>query len=186
MHINCSGLCEEKGIDLNDFKNEVDSAYEQFKLDFIESYLTFNGMPIRVRKYPIDEISHRYETFNHITSKDYYHIQCNSSDYDNRLPDIRRLERIKWVRLLIEHPRCIPSSDCDCRGTFTWYEPYKNTYRVNILHYDERYKVVLEKRHNKDYYLLITAYYFDNEVVRDKKYKKDKKDKKNPYVPNSL
>ena len=40
-----------------------------------------------------------------------------------------------------------------------WSQPYKNTVRIKILLYEEKYLVILEKR--KDYYLLITAYYVD-------------------------
>lgn len=174
MTINCNWLPKENSLDLNEFENEIDKAYKEITQDFITSVPTFDGLPIRVRRYPEDELKHRYSAFNHITTRDYNHINGqNSSSYDNREPDIRRIERITWVRKLIEHPNCKPQEICNCKGTFTWFVDYKGKKRVNILHYTEMFMVVLEKK--KDCYMLITSFLFDNKVLRDKAFKEYKK-----------
>ena len=174
MTINCKWLPKENTLDLNEFEKEIDKAYEEFEHDFIKSFPIFDGLPVRVRRYPEDELKHRYSAFNHITTRDYNHINGkNSSNYDNREPDIRRIERITWVRKLIEHPNCRPQEICNCKGTFAWFVDYKGKKRANILHYTEMFMVVLEKR--KDFYLLVTSFLLNNKVVRDQKYKEYKK-----------
>lgn len=174
MNIYCSWLPEESQINLNNLPSEIDLAYNVFCNDFISSTPTFNGFPVRVRRYPEDKQKNRYFSFNHITTKDYSRINNkNSSEYTKREPDIRRIERIAWVRKIIEHPVCSPKLDCNCEGIKTWYEEYKGTYRVNIMLESENFMIVLEKE-NKDaeFYLLITAFYFNNDYEKNKRIKK--------------
>ena len=186
MKINCKWLPEENEIDINNIEEEVEEAYKIFKEDFIESDILLNGFKVAVRRYPEDDIKGRYYSFNHITTKDYDKKQGNSNEYEDRYPDIRRLERIAWIKKLIEHPNCVPTEECNCKGNLLWYEEYKNTYRVNIMLYDEDFFVVLEKHPNKPIYLLITAFYFENEIEKNKRYKKYKKDSENPYIPEDI
>jgi len=104
----------------------------------------------------------------------FYHVTCQ--DYNNdgdRVPDLRRCERIRWVRKFIENYQCNKETCTICSGVKVWDEPYKNTFRTHILLEEEKYMVVIEKRHN--YCLLITAYYFDREHTLEKKLKKYEK-----------
>lgn len=181
MVINCNWLPSERNIDLNNLPEETKKAYKIFCNDFVSSTPYFNGMPVKFRKYPIDEKTKRFYAFDHITTRDYEHLQGNSTDLTDRNPDIRRIERISWVRKIIEHPNCKPSEFCNCKGVLTWYEEYKKTYRVNLLLYDEYFMVVLEKRKNSDNYTLITAFYLENDMERKTRYKKYKNSTYNPF-----
>lgn len=184
MNINCSWLTNEKNIDLNLLPQEIDEAYTVFINDFIASVPKINGYPVYPRRYPEDDLKHRYYSFNHITSKDYDHIQNkNSNEFEDRAPDIRRIERIAWIREFIEHPKCIPNNECHCKGMLLWYEPYKNTYRINLMIYEENFQVVLEKATNKNFYLIVTAFYFDTDIAREKRYKKYLN---STYIPATL
>lgn len=185
MEKDCRWLTKIIDINLNDFQNEYEHAYSLFKRDFIDSCPTFYGKKVIPRKNPA--FNKKYYSFDHITTKDYNRYDGkNSNTHDDRQPDIRRLERIEWVRELIENPHCIPQRlECSkCRGTFYWYEDYKNTYRVNILIPDEKFTVIFEKKKNSDYYLLVTAYYLYNDLQVQKKINKYNKQK--GYIPTKL
>lgn len=183
MNINCHWLPEELDIDINDFENEYEYAYQLFEQDFIHSQPEINGIKVHPRRYP--DFKGKYYSFDHITTKDYNRSNGkNSSHHEDRKPDIRRLERIEWVRLLIEHPNCTPSNICNCRGTLLWYEEYKSTYRVNILLPDEKFMVIFEKETKFNIYLLVTAYYLYTDEAVDKKIKRYNSYKN--YIPKPL
>lgn len=129
-----------------------DTIYEIFKSDFIDSYPIFKGKRVIIRKEPIE--FGKEEAFFHITCQDY-------AKNRNRQPDLRRCERIRWVRAFIENYNCDPTLCESCEGVKIWEEPYQNRKRVHILLEEERYIVILEPR-NK-YCFLITAFYFDHD-----------------------
>lgn len=129
------------------------AVYNIFKRDFIDSSPLFNGVIVKIKYRPYHD--NREESYFHITSNDYYHE-------DNRNIDIKRCERIRWLRKFIENSNCNKPSCLDCSGMKVWSTPYKqNRLRIKIMLTEERYLVVLEKREN--YYLLITAYYIDQD-----------------------
>ena len=114
--------------------------YKIFKDDLVRQRLLYKGLRVSVKRYPIEY--GREEAFWHITCKDY-------NGTGKRDPDLRRCERIRWVRAFIRN-------DKDLK---VWDEPYHNKIRIHLLLAEERYIVILEKREN--YYLLITAFYLD-------------------------
>lgn len=127
------------------------AVYNIFKRDFIDSSPTFKGLDVKIKFRPYHE--NREESYFHITSNDYYHE-------DNRNIDIKRCERIKWLRKFIENSDCNKNTCLECSGMKVWSTLYKkNRLRIKIMLEEERYLVVLEKREN--FYLLITAYYID-------------------------
>ena len=127
-----------------------DAVYKVFKRDFIDSSPNFNAMIVKIKYRPYHD--GKEEAYFHLTSKDYYHGP-------SRDIDVFRCERISWVRKFIENYDCNKQICKECAGMKMWSQPYKNTVRIKILLYEEKYLVILEKR--KDYYLLITAYYVD-------------------------
>ena len=149
-----------------DYKNDwtiYDAAlYEIFKTDFIDSKPIFKNLQVNIRKYPMEY--DKEESFFHITCQDY-------SKDNNRVPDLRRCERIRWVRSFIENYNCDPACCTDCDGIKVWEEDAPNgTYkRVHLLFEEERYLVVIERRNN--YYLLVTAFYFEHDHSLRKKLK---------------
>lgn len=126
--------------------------YQIFKADFIDSHPLFRGTEVRIRKHPMT--LEREEAFWHVTCCDY------SKDGD-REPDLRRCERIRWIRAFIENCDCKRPQCIECDGLYVWSTIYNKTKRprVKILLEDERYVVIVELRER--YCLLITAYYLD-------------------------
>lgn len=130
-------------------KYEAD-LYAIYRKDFLDSHPIFDEKIVKVRFLP--KIDGYEESFIHFTCKNYDNIE-------DREPDFRRCERIKWIRKVIENFMCKQTCPEECSGIKVWEEPYKNSQRVHFLFEDERYLVVLEKR--TEYCLLITAYYID-------------------------
>ena len=80
-----------------DFANYLEAVYELFKRDFVEQKPSFRGIKLGLKKHPL--YKDKEATFWHITSE--------GSNEEERLPDLRRLERIKWPAVMInnsEHP----------------------------------------------------------------------------------
>lgn len=141
-----------------DYQNEI---YQIFRQDFIDTFPEFQGKRVKIRYQPIEY--GREEAFYHITCQDYY-------KNGERVPDLRRCERIKWVRRFIENYQCNMEQCVECSGIKTWEESYGNNKRVHILFEEERYMVVVERR--AQYSLLITAFYFEEDHSLRKKLKK--------------
>lgn len=111
----------------------------------------FKGLRVGCRHYP--EINGREEGFYHLTSCDY-----EKTGFENRELDEDRCERLNWIKPVIENYGC---SDSCCHRLLTWSESRGRYERTWILFVDERYIVVLDKR--KGYYVVVTAYYIDEE-----------------------
>lgn len=142
----------------SDWKEYEDVLYSIFSHDFIDSCPVFEAKEVHIRKYPIE--FGKEEAFFHVTCQDYLKD-------GEREPDLRRCERIRWVRSFIENYKCDPSLCENCDGIKVWVEPYKGNERVHLLLEEERYMVVLEKRDS--YILLITAFFLEhNHALRKK------------------
>lgn len=116
----------------------VEALYAYFKADFVDSYRTFRGKKVRAKRYPMDQ--GKESTFWHVISE--------GADESNRLPDLRRCERIRWPRPIVEHS--------ECPGLKVWENKRKRETRVCIWFEDVEYLVVLAVR--AGYMLLWTAY----------------------------
>ena len=140
---------------LGNWKQYQERIYSIFKQDFIDSVPLYESVNVNIKHYPIEY--GKEEAFYHVTCKDY-------NNCGDRVPDLRRCERIRWVRAFIEN-NCNLMMCEECEGIKTWRERYKNKTRVHILLEEEKYMVVLEHRpqteNHKEYFLLITAFYFD-------------------------
>ena len=135
--------------DLAKYSSYVEDIYAIFKRDFIDSSPVFNNAIVDIRRTPYDQ--GKEDGFWHVTCKDY-------KTGGPRNTDLRRCERIEWIRAIIENYNCNSYCD-DCDGVLAWIEPYKGSYRVHFLLVDERYLVIIEPR--KTYYVLVTAFYID-------------------------
>lgn len=136
------------------------ALYDIFKSDFLDSHPFYQNTRVNVKHYPKEY--GKEEAFFHTTCKDY-------SGNGKRDPDLRRCERIRWIRAFIEKYNCDLSLCSACDGIKVWNEPYKRNIRVHLLFEEEKYMVVLEKR--AGYYLLITAFYFDYPNALEKQLK---------------
>ena len=119
------------------------TAYEAelhriFIAEIARARLQFGGIPIGCRRYP--EAAGRWASF--------WHLVQEGRVEDDRTPDLRRCERIRWVRWVIENAAAHAEIDHwkNARGT-----------QVNtLLWFREEYLVVLAQR--QGYWLLKTAY----------------------------
>ncbi len=115
--------------------------YRVFRADLLDGGLEFRALPVRCRRLP--EANGRWASFWHL-------IQTGPVE-DDRLPDLRRCERLRWVRWTITNGDS--HADIDA-----WHNKRENEDNV-LLWYKEQYLVVLAQR--KDYWLLKTAYCTD-------------------------
>lgn len=154
---------------LSDFDNLVSFENEMYSIfidNLVEDNLFLQRKKVSVKKYPM--VFNRYQSFDHIVTKDY-------QNDGQRQPDIKRLERVHWIKEFI----FLANNDFDicqncnlfnieCSGFLSWEEPYRNNKRLYIFLEIEKYVVILEER--KNYYLLITAFYiyYDNQIRKMK------------------
>ncbi|WHZ21498.1 MAG: hypothetical protein OJF47_000610 [Nitrospira sp.] len=123
-----------------DWDRYEDELYEIYLETVVRSGLTFGGLPVRSK--------YRPPTKN--KGYGFWHLISEGEREEERTPDIRRCERIRWVSWLVRNAL----SDSD----ITWWENdrWGNTHIV-IWHENENFAVVLAKR--SGYVLLKTAYW---------------------------
>ncbi|MCD8290958.1 MAG: hypothetical protein LUC91_05595 [Prevotella sp.] len=121
-----------------DFNAYLEGVYEIFKKDFIEKRPVFRGIRLGLKKYPMGK--NKEATFWHMTSE--------GDNEATRIPDLRRMERIKWPAPLI--------NDSTHPYLKVWENKRGNKSNILIFHEKERYLVVLRKA--SDYLIPWTAY----------------------------
>ncbi len=115
--------------------------YRVFIDEIAQGGLQFAGLRVGCRRMP--ETAGRWASF--------WHLVQEGKVEDDRTPDLRRCERIRWVRWVIENAR-----------TYTAIDEWQNTRGTEVntlLWYREEYLVVLAQR--QGYWLLRTAYCTD-------------------------
>lgn len=121
---------------------------------FYLSVPIFKGWNVCIRREPKDgDWEH---DFVHMTHEDYYH---NSKNPNDRIPDLRRSERLNWVRPIIEHFEC--SVDASCGRILYWENYYRGYVRCNLFLPEERFHVVLERKNGV--YYIITSFYVEKD-----------------------
>ena len=113
-----------------------DEVYSRFYADFIESKPVFQKIPVYVER-PLKKGK----------EQGFWHCIQQGPVEENRTPDLRRCERIAWIRAVIEH-----SSD---PAINKWPKKVKSKLR-HLLWFQEKYLVVLEKR--RHHWVLRSAY----------------------------
>jgi hypothetical protein len=121
-----------------DWDSYLEAIYTYFKRDFIDSRPVFRGTRLALKRHPVSQ--GKEATFWHMTSE--------GKDEATRTPDLRRCERIRWPRPIIE--------EADAKGLKVWVSVRNNENRINIWLEGEDYVVVLAQR--KDYLLPWTAF----------------------------
>jgi hypothetical protein len=134
-----------------DFKNYFDRVYQIFSAHFLKYNPNFQGVKVTAPRYPeVDGLS-----------RTFYHITHQGDDEQNREPDIRRMERIRFPKFMIEiHPHA---------ELLVWEKEIGRDTRIHILNVAESYLLVLNKR--KDYLLLWTAFYIEQSHTLRRKLK---------------
>lgn len=122
-----------------------DRIYEVFMDTFVRAGVRFRGMRVSAQFRP--ESRGKGHSFWHVISEAPHPGNRNEED---RIPDMRRCERIAWIAWAIEHAS---------NGTdgFSWWENRRGRdIRVVIWAEEWDFAVILAKRNG--YYVLKTAY----------------------------
>jgi len=137
---------------LNDYQGNWDAyleaIYGWFKRDFVDNRPLFQGRRLGLKRYPLSK--GKEATFWHMISE--------GRDEENRLPDLRRCERIRWPKPVIEH-------ETDTLIKY-WISVKSNENRIHIWFETEDYLVVLADR--KGFLLPWTAFLVTREHTREK------------------
>lgn len=141
-------------IFLEDYKGNwsayIDAVHTSFHDDFVKTKPAFHSIPVFVRYHPAYE--GKGATFWHIVSE--------GDQESERIPDMRRCERIRWPKSLIENVNYV--------NIWETIRPWKNQKqrRINLALSDFSYLVVIAER-NKGFDL-VTAYPLEKMARREK------------------
>ncbi|MBN1513880.1 MAG: hypothetical protein JXB13_17825 [Phycisphaerae bacterium] len=134
-----------------DWQRFIDAVYAIFHRDFIASQPQFEGKWVRCRRDPIYDGK----------EAGFWHCTSEGRDEAHRTPDLRRCERIAWVRATIENSH---DSTID-----VWVRNDGRTGLKTHLWFNEKYLVVLGQRKKGERYQLITAFCTDRRHTIEKK-----------------
>lgn len=140
----------------NDWADYEDAIYNIYLQTVAHAQLTFMDEPVKVRFSPTTK--HKGYGFWHLISE--APSQDNRNE-DDRIPDLRRCERVRWVAWCIQNA-----------GTpgFSWWEnDRKGQTHVVIWAEEHDYAIMLGKRHTAEgvrFYLLKTAYCLRTHNIR--------------------
>lgn len=124
----------------SDYFKYEEAVYQLFLENYKESMPIFKGKSLALKRHPL--VKNKEATFWHLTSE--------GPVEQERIPDLRRYERINWAKTIIEY--CYSS----CIKIKTWENMRKGEKRVLIWCEDVEYLVVLADRGT--YTLLWSAY----------------------------
>lgn len=125
------------------------AVYAIFKADFIDAALTFRGMCVGLRRHPM--YNNREWAF--------WHVIQEGPVEENRTPDMRRCERIRWVRAVIDHAHD--------PAVKVWENVRRGERRFLLWLESQDFLVVLAWR-GRGYAMLVTAYPTDRGHTRRK------------------
>lgn len=131
-----------------DWARYVEAVYAAFKADFVDSKPAFRGRKLGLKRHPLSD--GKEATFWHFISE--------GDTEAARTPNIRRCERIRWPRAII--------NGCDALKAKVWLEQRGADGRIHIWHEESAYLVVLADRGN--YVLPWTAYPVEHLRRREK------------------
>ena len=121
-----------------DWSRYFAELYRAFQADFMAQSMSFQGMPLSCKRHPL--IEGKEATFWHLISEGKIEAE--------RTPDLRRCERIRWPRAIIEH-----AADPLVK---MWENERKGEVRTLLWLESQEYLVVMANR--PTYILIWTAY----------------------------
>ena len=139
----------------------LSAVYAQFHKDFVASRPMFRGVRMGLKSNPIEQ--DKESTFWHLISEGKVEA--------DRIPDLRRCERIAWPKPIIEEEMT--------RNLPIWKQPRNGEERIAIGLEDFSYVLVLSPRQTKTglMYLPWTAFFVEYEHQRrrfEKQWAKDR------------
>jgi hypothetical protein len=130
-----------------DWKRYIEEVHAIFYRDFVKSWPRLAGWSVRCRHHPLYDGK----------EAGFWHCVQEGPEEEQRTPDLRRCERIAWIRAVLEH--------ADDAHVDVWEHRKKGDQRM-YLWLGESYLVVLGRR--KGYFRFITAFCTDREHTRRK------------------
>ncbi|MEA3640775.1 MAG: hypothetical protein VBE63_12640 [Lamprobacter sp.] len=121
-----------------DWESYLEAIYSYFKQDFVDSNPVFRGRRLGLKRHPL----------NHGKEATFWHMIQEGAVEEDRTPDLRRCERIRWPRPIIEH-------DADSRLK-VWANQRRGERRICLWLEQESFLVILADRGK--YLLPWTAY----------------------------
>lgn len=121
-----------------DWNAYVEAIYAWFKQDFIDNKPVFQGRRLGLKRHPV----------THGKEATFWHMIQEGAAEEERTPDLRRCERIRWPKPVIEHEN-------DPKVKY-WVSVKRREDRIHIWLENEDYVVVLANR--KGFLLLWTAF----------------------------
>lgn len=140
-----------------DPKRYLEAAYQIFQRDFEHSKPKFGTYKVNLKWMPIFQGK----------SATFWHMISEGKEEADRTPDFRRLERIGWVKPILEAFQ--ETKPTEQAKLYWWIELRGNEQRYHITLTDFSYLVVVVKR--KNFVLPWTAFYVEYGHQR-RKYKK--------------
>jgi len=116
-----------------------EKIYSIFLNDFVKSKPSFAGKPVNRKRYP----EYKGKDFA------FWHLVSEGAKEEERIPDLRRCERIRW-------PRAIIDRYLDIKHVKTWKNKRGTEIHICLWLEAHEHLVVLAER--KAYYLLKTSY----------------------------
>jgi hypothetical protein len=130
----------------------LDAIYECFKQDFIHSKPVFQGQQLGLKRHPM----------THGKEATFWHMIQEGSIEEDRIPDFRRCERIRWPRPIIEH---------DGNSVIkVWHNQRGSEERICLWFEQENYLVILADRGT---YILPWTAYLVEQPHRQRKLQKE-------------
>ena len=131
-----------------DYARYEEAVYGRFQQDFVLTRLQFQGKRMGLKKHPL--LNDKEATFWHFTSEGQVETE--------RIPDMRRYERIAWPRHLIENSQ----------ASHVRYWRNQRGIQDNVLLAVEDFSYLLVLQDRGDYLLPWTAYCVEREHQRAK------------------
>lgn len=131
-----------------DWDQYVEVLYGHFRADFVVYRPKLSNKPCWITSQPLSD--GKEPTFWHITS--------DGPVEEERVPDLRRCERIRWPRPLME---AVP-----CAHVHSWRVKRGSKWRINLAPTDFSYLVVVAELNNS--VLLITTIFIERRHRREK------------------
>lgn len=129
-----------------DSERYIEAVYEIFTKDFILRRVKFQGLDVLIPRDPFDR--GKESCFWHLTSK--------GPREEDRIPDLRRCERIRWIRPIIE------CSDANLVRSWDSERKLKGKKKKRTLLAIEDFSYVIVLTRLPKYFVLITAFPIEN------------------------
>lgn len=137
-----------------DWESYLDALYRVFVADFVRSKPRWPGKRVALKRYP--EYQGKGATFWHMISE--------GDQEDERIPDFRRCERIRWPRPMMDE---FPDRRSDTNDRMLWWKSKRrNDERFVLAVPDFSYVVVVADR--GDFVMPWTAYTVEQPHRREK------------------